>query len=63
MSKWSSSKAKRVLAALFKIGWHIKRQTGSHRTLAREGWSDFVVHDLNKNTERPFKDNEFDAVK
>ena len=43
MSKWSSSKAKRVLSALFiKLGWHIKRQTGSHRTLAREGWSDFV---------------------
>jgi predicted RNA binding protein YcfA (HicA-like mRNA interferase family) len=24
------------------IGWTIKRQTGSHRTLARTGWPDFV---------------------
>jgi predicted RNA binding protein YcfA (HicA-like mRNA interferase family) len=25
-----------------KIGWEIKRQTGSHKTLARSGWSNFV---------------------
>ena len=42
MSQWPSSKAKRVLAALLKLGWQVKRQTGSHRTLAREGWPDFV---------------------
>ena len=42
MSQWPSSKAKRVLAALRKLGWEVKRQTGSHRTLAREGWPDFV---------------------
>jgi predicted RNA binding protein YcfA (HicA-like mRNA interferase family) len=42
MSQWPSSKAKRVLAALMKLGWQVKRQTGSHRTLAREGWADFV---------------------
>jgi predicted RNA binding protein YcfA (HicA-like mRNA interferase family) len=42
MSQWSSSKAKRVFAALLKLGWYVKRQTGSHRTLAREGWPDFV---------------------
>jgi predicted RNA binding protein YcfA (HicA-like mRNA interferase family) len=30
------------LAALLKLGWHMKRQTGSHRTLSREGWPDFV---------------------
>jgi predicted RNA binding protein YcfA (HicA-like mRNA interferase family) len=23
-------------------GWSIKRQTGSHRTLCREGWPDYV---------------------
>jgi predicted RNA binding protein YcfA (HicA-like mRNA interferase family) len=36
-----------VFAALLRIGWALKRQSGSHRTLAREGWSDFVfaVHD------------------
>jgi predicted RNA binding protein YcfA (HicA-like mRNA interferase family) len=32
-----------VLAALLRIGWRIKRQSGSHRTLEREGWPDFVV--------------------
>lgn len=42
MSQWSSVKAKRVLAALLCIGWQIKRQTGSHKTLARPGWADFV---------------------
>jgi predicted RNA binding protein YcfA (HicA-like mRNA interferase family) len=31
-----------VLAALLRIGWRIKRQSGSHRTLAREGSLDFV---------------------
>jgi predicted RNA binding protein YcfA (HicA-like mRNA interferase family) len=36
-----------VLAALQRIGWRIKRQTGSHRTLARDGWPDvvFAFHD------------------
>jgi len=42
MTQWSSVKAKRVLAALLGIGWQIKRQTGSHKTLARPGWPDFV---------------------
>jgi predicted RNA binding protein YcfA (HicA-like mRNA interferase family) len=42
MSRWPSVKAKRVLAALRKLGWEIKRQSGSHRTLAKEGWPDFV---------------------
>jgi len=31
-----------VLAALLRIGWRIKRETGSHKTLARDGWSDYV---------------------
>lgn len=42
MSQWPSRKAKRVLAALLKLGWEVKRQSGSHKTLAREGWPDFV---------------------
>ena len=42
MTNWPSSKAKRVLAALLSIGWQVKRQSGSHRTLARESWPDFV---------------------
>ena len=42
MSQWSSLKAKRVLAALLRLGWRIKRQTGSHKTLERTGWPDFV---------------------
>jgi predicted RNA binding protein YcfA (HicA-like mRNA interferase family) len=42
MSQWPSAKAKRVYAALLKLGWELKRQTGSHRTLAREGWLNFV---------------------
>jgi len=42
MSIWPSKKAKRVLFALEKIGWSIKRQTGSHKTLERSGWPDYV---------------------
>ena len=42
MSDWPSVKAKRLLAALFAIGWKLKRQSGSHRTLSREGWPDVV---------------------
>jgi predicted RNA binding protein YcfA (HicA-like mRNA interferase family) len=36
-----------VLAALFKIGWRLKRQSGSLRTLSRDGWADtvFAFHD------------------
>jgi predicted RNA binding protein YcfA (HicA-like mRNA interferase family) len=47
VSKWPASKARRVLAALLRLGWAIKRQSGSHRTLAREGWPDvvFAFHD------------------
>ncbi|MBU6191329.1 MAG: type II toxin-antitoxin system HicA family toxin, partial [Betaproteobacteria bacterium] len=42
MNQWPSAKARRVLAALLHIGWVIKRQSGSHRTLARVGYPDFV---------------------
>ncbi len=43
MSQWPSSKSRRVLAALLRIGWSIKRERGiSHRILARPGWPDFV---------------------
>ncbi len=42
MTQWPSSKANRVLVALFKLGWILKRQSSSHRTLSREGWPDFV---------------------
>ena len=42
MSRWPATRARRVLAALVRIGWRIKRQSGSHRTLARDDWPDFV---------------------
>jgi len=42
VSNWPATKARRVLAALLRIGWVIKRQSGSHRTLSRTGWPDFV---------------------
>ena len=43
MSQWPSSKARKVLAALIRIGWVVKRQRGtSHRILARPDWPDFV---------------------
>ncbi len=47
MSQWPSARATRVLAALLRLGWSVKRQTGSHRTLSRPGWPDvvFAFHD------------------
>jgi predicted RNA binding protein YcfA (HicA-like mRNA interferase family) len=42
VSQWKSTKARRVLAALLCIGWGIKRQSGSHRTLERDGWPNYV---------------------
>lgn len=47
MSQWSSTKANRVLAALLRIGWTIKRQTGSHKILERPDYPNvvFAFHD------------------
>jgi predicted RNA binding protein YcfA (HicA-like mRNA interferase family) len=47
MSKWPAAKAKRVMAALLRTGWVVKRQSGSHRLLAKDGWPDyeFAFHD------------------
>ncbi|MCE2434713.1 MAG: type II toxin-antitoxin system HicA family toxin [Candidatus Latescibacteria bacterium] len=43
MNRWPSTKARQVLAALLRIGWTIKRQSGtSHRILARPGWTNYV---------------------
>lgn len=43
MSQWPATNARRVLAALLRIGWNIKRQSGgSHRVLERAGWPDYV---------------------
>ena len=47
MSRWPSTRAPRVLAALRRIGWRLKRSGGSHRVLERDGWPDivFAFHD------------------
>jgi len=47
MSQWHSVKAKRLFSALLRLGWNVKRQTGSHKVLAKLGWPDvvFAFHD------------------
>jgi predicted RNA binding protein YcfA (HicA-like mRNA interferase family) len=47
VTNWPSVRATVLLRALQRIGWTIKRQTGSHRILSRPGWSDivFAFHD------------------
>ncbi len=48
MNQWPSTRARRVLAALLRIGWRVKRQVrGSHRVLERPGWPNavFAFHD------------------
>ena len=44
---WRTVRASNVLKSLLQIGWHIKRQKGSHRILGRDGWADvtFAFHD------------------
>jgi predicted RNA binding protein YcfA (HicA-like mRNA interferase family) len=42
VSSWGAAKARRVFAALLRLGWSVKRQSGSHRTMARAGWPDFT---------------------
>jgi hypothetical protein len=41
VSNWLATKAKRVLAALQRIGWRVKRQVGSHKMLVRDGWLNY----------------------
>jgi len=48
VGEWSSQRAARVLAALLRIGWSVKRERGgSHKTLSRQGWPDttWALHD------------------
>jgi predicted RNA binding protein YcfA (HicA-like mRNA interferase family) len=47
VAQWPSSRARLVLAALLRVGWSVKRQTGSHKVLSRPGWPDvvFAFHD------------------
>jgi predicted RNA binding protein YcfA (HicA-like mRNA interferase family) len=42
VTTFGSTKARHVYAALLRIGWSLKRQSGSHRVLARVGWPDYV---------------------
>jgi predicted RNA binding protein YcfA (HicA-like mRNA interferase family) len=42
MSNCPAVRARVLLQALLRIGWRIKRQSGSHKTLSREGWQDYV---------------------
>lgn len=44
---WPATRARRVLGALYRLGWQLKRETGSHKVLSRTGWTDvvFAFHD------------------
>ena len=43
MSQWPSTKTRRVLSALLRIGWSIKRHDRTlHRVLSRPRWPDYV---------------------
>ncbi|HEY4517861.1 MAG TPA: type II toxin-antitoxin system HicA family toxin [Candidatus Paceibacterota bacterium] len=45
--EWRAAKSSKVLKALIRIGWRIKRQRGSHRILTKSGWPDvtFAFHE------------------
>jgi predicted RNA binding protein YcfA (HicA-like mRNA interferase family) len=42
VSTWGTAKSKRVLAALLRIGWSVKREASSHKILARADWPNYV---------------------
>jgi len=43
MTQWPSTRARQVLKALLRIGWTVKRQSGtSHRVLSRTGWPNYI---------------------
>jgi len=42
VSAWPATKARRLLAALERRGWRVKRTSGSHRVLELPGRDDFV---------------------
>jgi predicted RNA binding protein YcfA (HicA-like mRNA interferase family) len=43
VSRWRSTRASRVFAALLRIGWTVKREAkGSHKVLQREGFPGFI---------------------
>ena len=42
MTTWSATRASKVYAALLRIGWSVKRQSRSHRTLERANSPDFA---------------------
>jgi predicted RNA binding protein YcfA (HicA-like mRNA interferase family) len=50
MKQFGSAKARRVLSALERKGWAVKRQTGSHKTLEKQGKPDFIFafHDADE---------------
>jgi predicted RNA binding protein YcfA (HicA-like mRNA interferase family) len=41
-TNWPATKAARVLAALKRVGWREQRRRGSHITLERPGWKDYL---------------------
>ena len=42
MSIWRATKARRVYAALIRLGWSLKKQVGTRRRLERPGWPNFT---------------------
>ena len=54
MTQWPNTKAKHILSALLRNGWEVKRSSGSHRTLTKAGYPDFVFafHDREENGPR-----------
>jgi predicted RNA binding protein YcfA (HicA-like mRNA interferase family) len=42
MRSWPAAKAGQILRALNRIGWTVKRRTGSHRIPSRPDWPVYV---------------------
>jgi len=42
VTDWTLTRSSKVFAALLRIGWSVKRQSRSHRTMSHAEWPDFV---------------------
>ncbi len=40
--KWSSTRSNKLFGALLRLGWKVKRQSGSHRILEHKLHPDYV---------------------
>ncbi len=62
MSPWGVAKARRVFAALVRLGWSVKRESGSHRTLAPPPRPQHMCYPLDRGRTRKGPSDDYKAA-